>query len=68
MTIEARIQELLAVAEPLRSLPFDDPDAKMLGPLVDEINALRAMQDKGLEIEPPVIDKPRRGRPPKVQA
>lgn len=45
MTLEDQIQALLAKAEPLRALPDDEPAKDPLGGLVEEINALRALQD-----------------------
>ncbi len=44
MTIEDQIRDLLAKAEPLRSLPDDEPAKVPLTAIVDEINALRAIQ------------------------
>lgn len=44
MNIEAQIQSLLAEAEPMRSLPDDDPATAVLSGIVDKINALRAIQ------------------------
>jgi hypothetical protein len=41
MNIEDQIKALLAEAEPLRSVPDDDPLAAKLARIVDEINALR---------------------------
>lgn len=42
MTTEEKIAELLALAEPLRTLP--DDEAGDLPGIVDKINALRALQ------------------------
>lgn len=44
MSIEERIQELLAQAEPLRALNDDDPRKESLAGLVDRINGLREEQ------------------------
>ncbi len=44
MTIEEEIETLLRQAEPLRCLPDDEPAKVPLTAIVDEINALRAMQ------------------------
>lgn len=41
MTVEDRITELLAQAEPLRALPDDEAEEKGLPALVNEINRLR---------------------------
>ena len=46
MTIDEQITALLAQAEPLRALPAEDGEAAGLGKLVDQINWLRAQQDK----------------------
>jgi hypothetical protein len=43
-SIEDQITALLAEAKPLRSVPTDDPLADKLGRIVDQINALRAIQ------------------------
>lgn len=68
MSIEERIQELLAQAEPLRALNDDDPTKGVLGELVDEINALRAEQASAPEVEILSAVEPKRGpgRPKKV--
>lgn len=76
MTLEDQIAALLAEAEPLRCLDDDDPKKEALGPLVDRINALRAMESayaagqyrvvEELGDAPQEIQEPkRRGRPPK---
>lgn len=44
MTLQDRIEELLAEAAPLRELDEDDPAKAPLAGLVDQINALRAEQ------------------------
>ncbi len=44
MTIETKIAELIAQAEPLRALPDLEAEAKGLGDIVNRINALRAEQ------------------------
>lgn len=46
MTLKDQIAALLAKAAPLRELEHDDPRAAPLAGIVDEINALRALQDK----------------------
>ena len=46
MTIEDQIQSLIAHAEPLRALDDDDPAKAPLAGIVDEINRLRAVQEK----------------------
>jgi hypothetical protein len=52
MDYEAEIAKLAAKAEPLRKLDDDDERAEALGPIVDQINALRAKQsgDKPLPV------------------
>ncbi len=44
--IEQAIADLLAEAEPLRTLVDDDPLKAELNPIVLEINQLRALQEK----------------------
>lgn len=46
MSLEAKIQALLAHAEPLRPLDEDDPAKAPLAGIVDEINRLRAKQER----------------------
>ncbi len=64
MTIEDRIQTLLAQAAPLRVIPEDDPAHAPLAGIVDEINRLREMQADGFIDMPEVRRKP--GRPSKA--
>lgn len=53
MTTEDQIQSLLAHAAPLRELADDDPNKAPLAGIVDEINRLRAVQEKqALQGEP----------------
>lgn len=79
--IEEQIAVLLGEADKLRPLAEDDPLKLPLALIVDKINALRALQDKsprsvveqgenppnwpGLELP---AEKPKRGRPAKVDA
>lgn len=68
MNIEDQIAALLDEAEPLRGHSEDDPRSDKLGKLVDRINTLRAMQERG---EVPQSDdaegmKRKPGRPRKV--
>ena len=66
MNIEDKITELLAHAEPLRQLDDDDEAKRPLTGIVDEINALRALQSKGVtEIDGET--KPKRGRPARAE-
>jgi len=44
VNIEQQIAELLALAEPYRCLPDDEPAKAPLTALVDQINTLRAKQ------------------------
>ena len=44
MTVSARIEALVTQADALRPLHPDDPKREPLGLLIDEINALRAVQ------------------------
>lgn len=46
MSIQARIDALLAKADPLRPLDEDDPRKEPLAGIVDEINRLRAEQSE----------------------
>lgn len=52
MNIESEIKRLLDLALPLRSLDEDDPRKEPLGGIVDEINRLRAEQDKQAKTDP----------------
>lgn len=64
MNIEAKITELLAQAEPLRAMHDDDATKTPLTAIVDQINALRAEQAKGVtEVDEDEPVKPKRGRP-----
>lgn len=61
MNLEQQIAELLAAAEPLRSLPADEAEARGLPAIVDSINALRAMQAREPVQAPaawPVLEAP----------
>ena len=46
MSVEQDIQRLLALAAPLRLLADDDPAKVPLTAIVDDINALRALQSQ----------------------
>lgn len=50
MTLEAQITALLAEAEPLRCLPDEEAEAKGLPAIVDKINALRKLQEQGVDV------------------
>ena len=57
MTLEDEIGLLLKRAEPLRCLPDDEPAKIPLTAIVDEINRLRAQQDRQANPLPePVIE------------
>lgn len=74
--IQARIDALLAQAEPLRLLPPDEAEEAGLQGIVAAINALRHEQQMeavreffdGLEIDEPIEEKRRPGRPRKASA
>lgn len=53
MDYDAKIAQLLALAEPLRSLEWDDDAAKDLPALIDLVNKLRSIQSP----EPPSITR-----------
>ncbi len=80
MTIEDRIAELLAKAEPLRALPDDEQESMGLPGIVELINALRAEQagqasapvvaaveGEDAERAPPELVKRGPGRPRKAE-
>ena len=52
MTLEAKIAELLAKAEPLRALSDLEQESQGLPGIVDMINALRAEQASGVQSTP----------------
>lgn len=57
MNLETEISRLLQMAEPLRCLPDDEPAKIPLTAIVDEINKLRAQQDRQANPLPePVIE------------
>lgn len=56
MTTEDQIAGLLAKAEPLRSLPDEEAEAKGLPAIVDAINALRKRQEVG-DDSPPITEE-----------
>jgi hypothetical protein len=76
MTLEDKIQQLLAEALPYRPLDEDDPKKEPLARIVDEINRLRAAQAKMQMLQEEMSfeqlqaeQAPKRGpgRPPKAR-
>jgi hypothetical protein len=61
MDYEKKIAELLAKGEPMRKLDDDDPRKEELRHIVDEVNALRAEQEKAgqnvIADAPPKVDR-----------
>lgn len=68
MTIQARIDALIAEADALRPLPEDEPMKAPLAGIVDEINELRAVQAApGFVDGAEVVVKRKPGRPAKAR-
>lgn len=75
MSIETKLAELIAQAEPLRLLPDEEAEIAGLPGIVTQINRLRAYQERGIEPDlPEVVEgadavvKRGPGRPRKAEA
>lgn len=61
MDVEAKIQSLLELAEPLRRLHDDDPEKARLAQIIDQINVLRKEQETAVHLGQPAMENPRTG-------